>query len=124
MNTIYFDAKATDDTRRQKLYSGQIFVFSPLPSAIALGQLARDLIESRFGSPLPPTVEAGLPIEDFLAGESALRQNIMDHPQVKQQVRSLLQEIGCDLSKTYFDLPQLRIVPYRGYLPNGEGLSC
>lgn len=122
MNTIYFDAKATDDTRRQKLYSGQIFVFSPLPSAIALGQLARDLIESRFGSPLPPTVEAGLPIEDFLAGESALRQNLMDHPQVKQQVRSLLQEIGCDLSKTYFDLPQLRIVPYRGYLPNGEGL--
>lgn len=122
MNTIYFNAKTNDDIRRNKLYSGKIFVYSPCPSAIALCQLARDLIEAAFGSPLPPKIEEGLAVEDFLVAESSLKQQLMHHPQVKQLIRSLLQEFGCSLSKTYFDLPQLRIFPCRGYLPNGEGM--
>lgn len=122
MNTIYFDSSVRDDLRRQRLYNGQIFAFSPRPSVIALRQLVCNLIEATFGSPLPPMVEKGLPVEEFLAAESSLKQQIMNHPQIKQLIQSLLQEFDCDLSKTYFDLPQLRIVPYRGYLPNEEGM--
>jgi hypothetical protein len=122
MNTIYFDSLVNDDVRRKSLYRGQIFVFSPRPSVIALRQLACDLIEAAFGSPMPPVAENGLPVEQFLAAESSIKQQIMKHPQTKQLVQSLLQEFECDLSKTYFDLPQLRIVPCRGYLPNAEGM--
>lgn len=122
MNTIYFDSTAADDVRRQHLYDGQIFVFSPRPSAIALCQLACNLIEAAFGAPIPAVAEDGLAAEEFLVAESALKQQLMHHPQTKQLVQALLQELGCDLRKTYFDLPQLRIMPARGYLPNGEGL--
>jgi hypothetical protein len=122
MNTVYFDFSANDEVRRQHLYNGQLFVFSPRPSVIALRQLACHLIEATFGSPIPPRVEDGLSVEEFLAAESSLKQQIMHHPQTNQLVQSLLQEFGCDLSNTYFDLPQLRIMPYRGYLPNGEGM--
>lgn len=122
MHTIYFDSSAKDAVRRQHVYNGQLFVFSPRPSVIALRQLACDLIEATFGSPIPPKIEDSLPVEDFLAAEASLKQQIMHHPQTKQLAQSILQEFGCDLNKTYFDLPQLRIMPYRGYLPNGEGL--
>ncbi|MFB8788246.1 MAG: phytanoyl-CoA dioxygenase family protein [Potamolinea sp.] len=122
MNTIYFDSSVRDDLRRQRLYNGQIFAFSPRPSVSALRQLVCNLIEATFGSPLPPMVEKNLPVEEFLAAESSLKQQIINHPQIKQLIQSLLQEFDCDLSKTYFDLPQLRIVPFRGYLPNNEGL--
>ncbi len=122
MNTIYFDSSAQDEVRRQQLYAGQLFVFSPRPSVIALCQLARDLIEATLGSPIPQRAEDGLSVKEFLVAESSLKQQIMHHPQTKLLIQSLLQEFGCDLSKTYFDLPQLRIMPYRGYLPNGEGM--
>ncbi len=122
MNTIYFDSSVKDDVRRQRLYNGQIFAFSPRPSAIALHQLVCDLLEATFGSPIPSVIEDGLPVDKFLAAESSLKHQIMNHPQTKQLVQSLLQEFECDLSKTYFDLPQLRIVPARGYLPNNEGM--
>jgi hypothetical protein len=122
MNTLYFDSSAGDDVRRQHLYDGQIFVFSPSPSTRALCQLACDLIEATFGSPIPPVAENGLPVEKFLAAEASVKQQIMKHPHTKQLIQSLLQELGCDLSKTYFDLPQLRVMPHRGYLPNNEGL--
>ena len=36
MHTVYFDSTASDDIRRKRLYEGQIFVFSPKPSTIAL----------------------------------------------------------------------------------------
>lgn len=122
MNTIYFDSPAQDEVRRQRLYQGQLFVFSPRPSVTALCQLARNLLEAALGSPIPPSIEDSLPVEEFLAAESSLKQQIMHHPQTRLLIQSLLQEFGCDLDTTYFDLPQLRIMPYRGYLPNGEGL--
>jgi hypothetical protein len=122
MNTIYFDSTAEDHVRRQHLYDGQIFVFSPRPSAIALCHLACNLIEAVFGAPIPAVAEDGLATDKFLAAESSLKQQLMHHPQTKQLVQALLQDLRCDLSKTYFDLPQLRIMPSRGYLPNGEGL--
>ena len=32
MNTIYYDADICDDQRREMLYAGQLFVYSPTPS--------------------------------------------------------------------------------------------
>jgi hypothetical protein len=33
MNTVFFDSSLADDARRRQLYRGQLFVFSPYPSA-------------------------------------------------------------------------------------------
>lgn len=42
MNTIYIDSPISDDVRRQRLFEGQIFVYSPsqvaLPSANSQGR--------------------------------------------------------------------------------------
>jgi hypothetical protein len=40
-NAIYLDAFISDELRRQRLYEGQIFVYSPLKSSIAFIEFAR-----------------------------------------------------------------------------------
>jgi hypothetical protein len=50
MNSIYFDSPLKDDVRRQHLYNGQIFVYSPCKSAVALCEFARELIYEAFGT--------------------------------------------------------------------------
>ena len=49
-NTIYFDSPVDDYIRRQELYQGQLFVYSPSPSSIALSAFAREMIQEAFGS--------------------------------------------------------------------------
>lgn len=53
MAAVYFDSKMTDAERRGKIFAGDIFVFSPRPSTLALVDFARELIEAAF-APLPP----------------------------------------------------------------------
>ncbi len=122
MNTIYFDSLSNDTVRRQQIYNGQLFVFSPRSSTIDLSQFARNLVEEAFGSLDPTKAEYSLPVDEFLVIEADLKQTLMNHPQTKQIIQAVLKEFECDLSKTYFDLPQLRMAPTRGYLPNAEGL--
>ena len=63
MTTVYFDSKMTDAERRAKLFEGDIFVFSPRPSTLALIDFARELLEEAF-APLPPrTAQFDLPVE-------------------------------------------------------------
>ena len=74
MNTLYFDSKAGDDFRRAELYQGQIFVYSPCPSAIRLCELARELIEEAFGGVDPRKVHESMPIEECAAILAALNR--------------------------------------------------
>jgi len=122
MNTIYFDATASDDERRQRLYDGQIFVYSPRPGSRALCQLVRGLIESELGTIDPKLAESHLSAEDYLAVDAKVKQLFRDRPETQTLVQSLLADLGCDLDKTYFEIPQVRMVPQKGYLPGGEGL--
>ena len=34
-NAVYYDAQVSDELRRQMLFDGQLFVYSPRPSAMA-----------------------------------------------------------------------------------------
>ena len=55
MNTIYLDSTVGDEVRRQRLYNGQLFIFSPRPSSVALCEFAREMIQrtllGRLGEP-------------------------------------------------------------------------
>ena len=43
-NTVYYDAQVTDEVRRQRLFEGQLFVYSPRPASLAFIEFARTLI--------------------------------------------------------------------------------
>ena len=119
MNTIFFDSTMNDDERRQHLYNGQLFVFSPCPSAIALCEFARELIEEAFAPLDPREAQYSLPVEEYVAILAKLKPYFIHHPKSKQFIQGILSELGCDLSKTYFDVPRMRTATHGGYLTSG-----
>jgi hypothetical protein len=112
MNTIYFDSVISDEDRRKRLYEGQLFVFSPLSSSIALCEFARQMIKEAFGGLDPTLAQFQLSTERYVAILAKLKPQFVHHPQSMKLVQGLLQELGCDLSETYIDVPRLKSIPH------------
>ena len=66
MNTVYIDDSAPDELRRERLYQGQLFVFSPRPSSKALCDHAREMIEEAFGAVDPLRAQYEMPVEQYV----------------------------------------------------------
>jgi hypothetical protein len=119
MNTIYFDAKVADDQRRARLYEGQVFVYSATPGSQGLVELARELIREAFGALDPETAQYNMPVEQYAAVLAALKPKFIHHPDSKRLIKQMLNETGCDLEKTYFDVPRMRTATSDDYLTSG-----
>ena len=119
MNTVYCDPQVTDAVRRQHLYEGQLFVYSPRPSSIALCEFARGLIEESFNGVEPRTAQDKMTVEKYAAILGQLKPNFIHHPNSKELLRKLLDEMGCDREKTYFDVPRMRSSTSGDYLTTG-----
>ena len=118
-NTIYFDSGVDDVTRRRQLYDGEIFVFSPNTNSLALCALAREMIEEAFGSLHPLKAQYSLPVEKYVEILAQLKPKFIHHPKSKEFIQEILKDFGCDLSKTYFDVPRLRSATSDNYLTSG-----
>jgi hypothetical protein len=119
MNTVYFNSDVSDEIRRELLYSGQLFAFSPTPSSLALVAFARELIAKAFGPLDPETAQHQMPVEQFAATLAELKPTFIHHPESKRLIQLVLSERACDLAKTYFDVPRLRTATSDDYLTTG-----
>jgi len=119
MNAIYFNSDISDQRRRQSLYQGELFVFSAVPSVLALCEFARQLIEEAFGPEEPREAQHRLPPQKYIAILAKLKPTFVHHPRSKELLRRILEELGCDLNKTYFDVPRLKSVTHAGQQTSG-----
>lgn len=116
---IFVDSKLSDDARRRELYRGSIFVASPSPNALKLCNLAKELIEEAFRPLDPRKVHESVPVEKCAAILSTLKPSFIHHPKSKEYIQGMLTEAGCDLDKTYFDVPRMRTAFPGDYLKSG-----
>jgi hypothetical protein len=116
---IHFDSKMNDQERRLSLYRGAVFVQSPSPSALKLCELAKQLIEEAFYPLDPLTLHETLQAEPCVEKLAALKPRFIHHPKSKEYIQGILAESGCDLEKTYFDVPRLRTAFPGDYLKSG-----
>jgi hypothetical protein len=123
MNTAYVDAPVTDAIRRGALYDGQIFLFSPRSSSLALVEHARGMIEAAFGDVDPRLAQYEMPVERYVEICAPLKPAFIHNDTTKRLVRELLHDLGCDLERTYQDVPRLRMVTSDGYLTSGVGYA-
>ena len=124
MPSVYFDyADLTDQARRRHIYEGSIFLTSPVPSVVALADFARSMIEDAFTQSDPQRAQFDLPVEEFVKIIAPLKSGFTNHPHTKEFLRTVLTDFGCDLDRTYFDVPRLRIVTHGGYLTAGVGYA-
>ena len=119
MNTLYVDAGITDDDRREALYAGQLFAYAPTRASTAFVEFARSLIREAFGALDPETAQYEMPVEDYAAVLAELKPTFIHHPESKTLIEALLEDFGCDLDKTYFDVPRMRTATSDDYLTTG-----
>ena len=116
---IYVNSKMSDAERRKELYRGSIFTLSPSQGALKLCQLARELIEEAFRPLDPLRIHESLPAEKCAELLSVLKPKFIHHPKAKEHLAEMLRENGCDLEKTYFDVPRMRTAFPGDYLKTG-----
>jgi len=119
MNAIFLDPEMDDATRRQALYDGQLIIYSPRPSTLALCQIAREMSEQAFGGRDPRFAQHAMPVEEYATILADLKPKFIHHPTVKTTMQAMLRDFGCDPEQTYFDVPRLRTATDGGYLTTG-----
>ena len=118
-NTVYYDSAALDAVRRQHLYDGQLFVFSPRRSILDFVAFARSMIEDAFGDPDPRIAQDSMAVERYAALLGKLKPTFIHHCKSKRHLQAILEDLGCDLEKTYFDVPRMRSSTSSNYLTTG-----
>ena len=122
-NTIYCDASVSDEVRRQRLYDGQLFVYLSRPSILGFTAFARSMIEDAFGGRDPRAAQHEMDVERYADLLGKLKPAFIHHPELKRHLQNVLEEFGCDLEKTYFDVPRMRTATSDGYLTTGIALA-
>lgn len=118
-HTVYYDAPVSDEIRRQRLYEGQLFVYSPRKCTLAFIQHARKLIEEAFAPYDPEQAQFHLSVERYAEILGKLKPYFIHHPESKTHVKAILTELGCDPEKTHFDVPKMRSSTSDNYLTTG-----
>lgn len=108
MTVLHFDSPMSDDERRNRLFAGDLFVYSPTPRSTALVAFAREMAEAAFAPHFPPDAQHHLAGPDYVRVLAALKPGFINHPRSAELVRGLLTDLGADPAQTYFDVPRLR----------------
>jgi hypothetical protein len=119
MTTVYVDSAVDDALRRERLYQGDLFVYSATESSSALCALAREMSEDAFAPHDPQTAQEQMPAADYVAILADLKPRFIHHPEAKTWMAGMLSELGCDVEKEYFDVPRLRTMAHGEYLKAG-----
>jgi len=119
MTTVYYDPPFDDEARRNHLYEGDLIVLSPTKSTLAFCQFAKELVKEAFAPLDPETAQYHLPVEKYAEILGKLKPTFIHHPETKNYMRNVLKGWGCDLEKTYYEVPKLRSSTSDGYLTTG-----
>jgi len=116
---IYFDERISDDDRRQALYQGDLFVYSPIAASQELCSLGRAMIEKAFAPVDPRMADRQLSMEETAAILAKLKPEFIHHPECKILIPRIIRELGGDPERVYFDVPRLRSAYPAHYLTSG-----
>lgn len=119
MTTVYVDPSFDDETRRHHLFAGDLLVYTPRSSTVALIDHAREMIEEAFDGKDPELAQFDMEVETYAALLADLKPRFIHHPRSKERIRDLLTDLGADVDRTYFDVPRMRSSTSNNYLTSG-----
>ena len=119
MNSIIIDAPISEERKRELLYRGQLLVYSPTPSSLALVDFARKMVEDAFRPLDPETAQFHLPVEKYASILSELKPKFIHAPESKKCIQGMLGDLGFSSEKTYFDVPRMRSSTSDDFLTSG-----
>ena len=101
MGTVYVDAAIGDDLRRERLYAGELFAYSPNPGSAGLCGVAREMSEEAFAPHDPPIAQDSMTAEDYATILADLKPRFIHDPRCKQFIADLLGGLGCDHGRAH-----------------------
>jgi hypothetical protein len=101
------DSTLDDEQRRRELHAGRVFMFSPLPSSLALCERARQFAREALSPHEPHTARFQLDADEHAAALRRVREEFPAHAESRRLMQAVLNELGCNLTKTFFDAPRL-----------------
>ena len=108
MTVVYLDSPLSDDDRRQKLFAGDLFVYSATPRSRELCAFAREMAEEAFAPYFPPDAQHHLATQEYVDVLAKLKPTFINHPRSKELVAGILADLRVDLTQAYLDVPRLR----------------
>lgn len=123
MTVVHFDSKMSDLERRERLFHGEIFIYSPTPHSLALVEHARRMIVEGFAPLSPEKAQYEMKVEDYAVLLGKLKPAFIHHPKSKELVGRIIGDVGADPALTYFDVPKLRSSTSDNYLTTGIALA-
>src|SRR5262249_56109416 len=90
-NTVFYDSDVSDDVRRQRLYDGQLFVYSRRSSILAFTDFAKSMIEDAFGELDPRTAQKSMHVERYAELLGNLKPPFIHHPESNPHLKAILQ---------------------------------
>ena len=123
MGTVYVDAAIGDDLRRERLFSGELFAYSPNAGSAGLCGVARRMSEEAFAPHDPPIAQDSMTAEDYAKILADLKPRFIHDPQCKEFITDMLAGLGCDVERTYFDVPRLRTMAHGEFMKVGLALQ-
>ncbi len=119
MHSVFLNPKLDDAERRRLLYDGQLIVCSPTRHSRQLCEFTRELAREAFAPHDPELAQYELPVEAYVAILAKLKPAFIHHPVCKELIRGMFDDLGCDVDRTYFDVPRLRTMTHGDYLTAG-----
>ena len=123
MAVVHLDSKLDDDARRDRLFAGDIFIYSPTEHSRKLIEHARSMIVDGFGSLDPELAQYEMDVGSYAALLGNLKPSFIHHPKSKELVTGIVRDIGASPDKTYFDVPKMRSSTSDNYLTTGIALA-
>lgn len=108
MTVIFLDSSMSDDNRREKLFGGDLFVYSPTPHSRELIAFARQMADEAFAPHFPPEAQHHLARQEYVDVLAKLKPTFINHPRSKELVAGILADLRIDLDESYLDVPRLR----------------
>lgn len=121
---VYFDRQLKDDERRSRIFDGALFLYSAPAESTQIVEWVRECLAeafAEFGD--VRRAHEKLRVEEFARIASSLKTRFTNDPLTKRLCQDMLAGLGCDLNRTYFDLPRLRVAPPGNYLTTGVSYS-
>jgi hypothetical protein len=116
---IILNHRSSDLDRRGLLFGGDYLVQSASVATLALAAHAQTMIRDAFSPMNPESAQDGIEVAQFIERVAPLKTAFTNNLRTKELIRDILVEYGCDLKRTYFDVPRMRVVPHSGYLSAG-----
>lgn len=116
---LLFAPSCSEDDRRSRLYQGDLVVFPPSASTLALAEFARMLVEEAFSPFDPRHAHEGMDVQQAVQILTRLKPHFIHHPTTKTLLQRVLIEHGCSADQTYQDVPRLRVAFPKDFLTTG-----